>query len=466
MGSWKDYLSYANATKVAISTTKVYCVTEGGLFYYDLQDNSISKISEKIPLSDFGIKTIAYSLENHVLVVTYKNSNIDLIYDDGSVINLSDIKRKQITGDKSINNITFLGNEAYFSTGLGIVVLNLEKKEIKETYLIGEGGNALAVNDIAIYNQKIYAATNNGLRWAEKDGTNLQDFNNWLVVENIPHPNNKFNQLEVHAGKLIANYTPEKWYNDEMYFLSGNSWQPYLTQIKFAFDMQSTGDYMVVSSRDAVIVVDKNHAVIGNIRTYQFGDEQISAIHPRSAGISADGSIWIADYESVLIRATGNNFEKAFPNGPFDNNIFSLHEFNTGLWITPGSPKGWEKPRFQQFEDNKWKYFTKKKNPELDGFFNVISIAVDPLDEKHFFVASWGGGVLEYKNDKFVQRYTNLNSPLETALPGKPQEPYVRIGGLAFDSEGNLWVTNAEVAHNLHKLSQAGKWQSFVFAKN
>ncbi len=462
MGSWKDYLSYANATKVAISTEKVFCVTEGGLFYYDFQDNSISKISGKVKLSDFGIKTIAYSLKNNVLIVAYKNSNIDLIYDDGSVINLSDIKRKQITGDKSINNISFSGNEAYFSTGFGIVVLNLEKKEIKETYLIGEEGNALAVNDIAIYNQKIYAATDKGLRWADKDGTNLQDYNNWFVEENIPHANDKFSQLEVHSGQLIANYTPEEWYNDKMYILNGSDWQPYLTQIGYAFDIQAAGDYMVVASRDAVFIIDKNHTVIGKISAYQFGDEQVSPIHPKSAGVSADGSIWIADYENVLVRVTGNSFEKAFPSGPLDNKVFSLNQFNSGLWIAPGGLKGWEEPRFQRFENDKWDYFTKKENPELDGFFNILSIAVDPFDENHFFVASWGGGVLEYKNDEFVQRYTNLNSPLETALPSQPEEPYTRIGGLAFDSEGNLWVTNAAVAHNLHKLSPAGEWQSFT----
>ena len=44
MGSWKDYLSYTNATKVVISSEKIYCVTEGGLFYFDIQDNSVNKI--------------------------------------------------------------------------------------------------------------------------------------------------------------------------------------------------------------------------------------------------------------------------------------------------------------------------------------------------------------------------------------------------------------------------------------
>ena len=99
-------MSYSEATKIAISNERVFCATEGGLFYYDLQDNSVNKFSGANELSDFGIKTIAYSEENQVLVVAYKNSNIDLVY-ESRVVNLSDIKRKQITGDKTVNQIFY-----------------------------------------------------------------------------------------------------------------------------------------------------------------------------------------------------------------------------------------------------------------------------------------------------------------------------------------------------------------------
>ena len=142
LGSWQDYLSFTNATKVAIAENKIYCATEGGLFYYDTQDNSINKFSAQNGLSDFGIKTIAYSGENEVLIVAYKNSNIDLVY-ESNVVNLSDIKRKSITGDKTINNITFIGTKAYLSCGFGIVVLNLERQEVEDTYFIGDDGTSV-----------------------------------------------------------------------------------------------------------------------------------------------------------------------------------------------------------------------------------------------------------------------------------------------------------------------------------
>ncbi|MDD4108823.1 MAG: two-component regulator propeller domain-containing protein, partial [Prolixibacteraceae bacterium] len=73
-----------------------------------------------------------------------------------------------------------------------------------------------------------------------------------------------------------------------------------------------------------------------------------------------------------------------------------------------------------------------------------------------------GGGLLEFGGTTLINRYTNHNSPLLTALPGQPAEPYVRIGGLDFDAEGNLWITNSEVAKNLLKLTPGGEWESFT----
>lgn len=460
-GSWDDYLSYTNATKVAITSEKVFCVTEGGLFFYDIQDNSVNKLSDLVALSDFGVATIAYSTEDDILVIAYKNSNIDLLYGDGTVINLPDIKNKVMSADKSINGISFIDNEAYLSCGFGIVVLNLNKKEVKDTYYIGEDGMALNVYDVVGYDEFIYAATGEGILKAPQNGVELLDYNNWEQVEDIPHSNNKFNHLEIHAEKLIANYTPDEWYADEMYILEEGGWESYFSHIAYAYDIQSNGNYLTIASRSDVFVIDGDNQLIGKISSYMFANEEVASIQPRSSGISSDGSIWVADYENELVRVEGENFEKIFPSGPFDNDIFYLEQSGSELWVAPGRFVGWETPRFQRFENREWKYFTKNDYSELDGFNNIVSMAVDPFEENHVFVASWGGGLLEYRNDEFVQRYTNHNSPLESALPQQPNEPYVRIGGLDFDKQGDLWITNAECFHNLHKLTSSGEWESF-----
>jgi hypothetical protein len=94
-----------------------------------------------------GIQNLAYHKNLDMLLVAYKNSNIDLIFKD-EVVNLGDIFRKQMTGNKAINNITFHGNEALLACGFGIVAVNLDRREIKDTYIIGENGAQVAVFDV------------------------------------------------------------------------------------------------------------------------------------------------------------------------------------------------------------------------------------------------------------------------------------------------------------------------------
>ena len=46
------------------------------------------------------------AVNKNTIIITYENCNIDLIKNSG-IINLSDIKRKEITGKKQITNIWF-----------------------------------------------------------------------------------------------------------------------------------------------------------------------------------------------------------------------------------------------------------------------------------------------------------------------------------------------------------------------
>ena len=464
--SWQDYLSFANATEIAVAPSKVYCVTEGGLFFYDLQDKSVNKFSAVNGLSDFGIKTIAYSESNNLLVVAYENSNVDLVF-ESNVVNLSDIKRKQITGDKTIYNISVHDNEAYLACGFGIVVLNLDRQEIKDTYFIGEGGTAIRVNDVEVHQGFIYAATNTGILRANRNSDNLINYNNWLEVRNIPFSTRPFSHLMVHSGDLIANYTPGEYSQDKMFRLVGSDWEAYLPEISFVEDARQNGGYMVITTRNRVYVIDSQHAILGVVDAYKLNEREIKSIRPRGAGISENGSLWIADYENGLIRYAADRFESIFPNGPMDNTIFELYANNGDLWVLPGGRNDswnnvWEPPRFQLYRDETWNYFTKNEYSELDGFVDIVDIAADPSNASHIFVASWGGGVLEFQNGNFVARYTHLNTPLQTALPGQPQSPYTRIGGLDFDSEGNLWITNSTVPRNLLKFTPGGEWEAFA----
>ncbi len=464
IGEWIDYQSYASAKNLVDTGDKVYCVTEGGLFSFNKSDNSIQKMSGINGLSDVGVQRIAYSKENDVLLIAYQNANIDLLFGN-TIYNLSDIKRKQISADKAINNIMFSGKLAYLSCGFGIVVVNLERKEIKDTYIIGNEGEYLNVLDMATDGSNFYAATVSGIYKASVTEQNLQNYNNWVRQTNIPHPDKKFNAIEFFNGHIIANYNTSEWAKDEMYQLNGNDWTPFLSNIRYIHDITTNGNYIVFTSQEEVYVYNNNYELVKYIPKYPIAGHEKEIVYSMSAVIDNQNILWIAYLEQGLVKV-GTQSERIVPEGPSDNKIFSLSMNGQDLWIASGGRNNawgniWTNPKFQLNREGKWSVFDRTTFPAGNDFTDMVCVTADPNSPDHFFAGSWGGGVLEFDAGKFKKRYDNFNSTLQTQLPDKANDPFVRIGGMSFDSKGSLWVTNPGVANVLSSFQSDGTWKSY-----
>lgn len=466
LGEWTDYQSYAHARHVADTGDKVYCVTEGGLFSFSKTDNSIQKMSGINGLSDAGIQRLAYHREKGILLIAYQNANIDLMIGN-EIFNLSDIKRKQIPADKTIYNVLFSGNLAYLSCGFGIVVVNLDRKEIKDTYYIGADGGYLGVFDMATDGTYLYAATGNGIYKALAAEPNLQNYSKWVKQQGFSRADGKFSKIEYFKGKLIANYTTpdDQWSGDELYEFSGGSWNPFLPNIHYASDVTSTDSYIVFTSREEIFVYNDKFEQVKYVSKYTFGNAESSGILPLSAVLDAQNILWVADKKYGLVKI-GTQTERIVPEGPTDNSIFSLVTNGQDLWIASGGRDNawsnmWTPPQFQLNRAGNWTAFDKGSFPVTNDFRDIVCVAPDPKNPDHVFAGSWGGGVLEFNAGKFVKRYDNFNSTLQTQLPNQPEAPYVRIGGMAFDEKGNLWVTNSGVGKVLSCFQTDGTWKSY-----
>ncbi|HYV55758.1 MAG TPA: hypothetical protein VE933_14315, partial [Chitinophagaceae bacterium] len=184
IGMWKEYLPYNSAIDVAAGDNRIYCATPYSLFTVDPGDNSVERSSRITGLSETGINAIHYDENAHKLFIAYANSNIDIIYRN-DIFNIPDIKRENITGDKSIYNIYLYNNSYYLSTGLGVVVVDGDRFEVKESWLIGNGGNNVKVNGFTSDASFFYAATDEGLKRAVINSTNLSDYLNWQLISGI-----------------------------------------------------------------------------------------------------------------------------------------------------------------------------------------------------------------------------------------------------------------------------------------
>src|SRR5690606_22134014 len=153
---WREYLPYQNAIDISRNEREVYCATRYGIFSVSLTDHMIERYSRITGLNGIGISKIQFDNATGKLVVAYDDSNIDILY-RSDIINILDITRDNITGDKSIRQIHIIGDKYYLATGLGIIVLDAQRYEVSDTWLIGDGGNKVGVNAIANDVQYIYA---------------------------------------------------------------------------------------------------------------------------------------------------------------------------------------------------------------------------------------------------------------------------------------------------------------------
>ena len=184
IGNWKDYLSYNSASYIAEADDIIYCVANGGLFFIKKEDKTINRLSKVTGLSDVGVKQVAYSYELAIAIIVYENCNIDLLKGN-QIINISDIKRKEVAGLKIINNITIRANMAYLSSSLGLVVIDLANNEVKDTYTVSNQNSTYGINGCAFLADSIIVATNNGLYFANINNSNLTDFNNWTLYHSV-----------------------------------------------------------------------------------------------------------------------------------------------------------------------------------------------------------------------------------------------------------------------------------------
>ena len=147
LGQWQDHLSYYSTHAVFSTGNSILVASESSLFYLNKQTLKMERFSKVNGLSDAGIKVTAYDPQTESLIITYDNSNIDIVQ-KGKVYNISDIKIRSIEGSKSINSIYFHDSKAYLSCGFGIVVLDLKRNEIYDTYYVGVNNAKIKVNNV------------------------------------------------------------------------------------------------------------------------------------------------------------------------------------------------------------------------------------------------------------------------------------------------------------------------------
>lgn len=450
MGGWRTHFAYNSVSQIAQSENKIFAVSDGALFSVDKSDETMEFYSKVSGLNGAGIARIEYDEANQVLVVIYANGNIDLL-SSGGVTNIPDLYNKQMSASKVVNHIQFYQGKAYLSCSFGIIVLNLQKREIADTYFIGANAAEVKVLSTTIHNGTFYALSATSIYKAPITEPNLVNYQFWTTTSGLPGSGN-FQSIASYAGQLIL-LRGGKLYKQD----SNDVWTTLLPAVTVTNFTVSNGSLNAFAA-NTVFLIDNtlNTVEVPNIGTLTDAEYDLK-----------NTTYWFAANSQGVASFKIDTPAKYYkPIGPALNIPYDMTFAGNKLFVVTGKPKSTE---FMEgvamiYEAGNWTNIlgqTNIRNITNSNVYNFMNTAVDPADNKHFFISSFANGLFEFQNNTFFKWHNQTNSTIKTIVAGN--NDYMRTDGATYDEEGNLFLTNSHVNAKIKLLLKNGEWKELTY---
>ncbi|MGO4820172.1 MULTISPECIES: type IX secretion system anionic LPS delivery protein PorZ [unclassified Flavobacterium] len=459
--SWQGYFSFNDVKDLSASSMAVYAASENALFSINTNNSQIKTTTTVDGLSGQTISALYYSSQFNKSIVGYENGLITVINEvDGSMLKVVDIINKQLPANrKKVNYFLEYQGILYISCDFGIVQFNLQTMLFGDTYFIGDNGAEISVNQTAIQNGFIYAATNSGIRRADITNKNLNDYRQWQLLDG-----GNWLGIVSFGEELIAINIVGALYK---YNTSLNSFVLFKTLPQAAVDIRVSGSYMIISTPQTISIYDAQINLVREIKQNQIS---IPNVVFNCATIVGE-VVYIGTKENGLLSTSISGvaaFENTTPMGPIRNNIFAMQATSTALWAVYGdydatyNPYDLDSYGLSKYTKEGWLNIPYEK---VLGAKSIVRVMVNPNNENEVFMGSSYSGLLKIENDVPTYLYNQTNSGLDeiTFIPGYHDD--VRVNGGVFDKAGNLWVNNSLVKEGLKVLKSNGQWQSYSMDK-
>lgn len=452
---WTTHFSYSNTDYVCLTENKVFALANNHLYSISKEDGVIETYTKLDGFSDNEITNIGYNKDVKSLIIVYSNANIDILKSDGTIYNIPDLYQKQMSVNKTVYQITMDKEYAYLSTGFGIVVVNLKKKEIANTYIIGPDATKVPVYGIAIDDEYIYALSSEYIFKAQKENNNLLDYSYWqkdkISLEDKDICKTLFifaNTLfTVKSNSIVSQYTNKTW--KDFYKASTHA------------SISLTEDRIIISAgEDGITSYNEELTEINHVSNY--------ATH--CAYDLKQDTYWIASAENGCSKVNNKNETSNYLiSGPLLNDGQRIIYSGDRMYFLNGRgslvSRGNKEAIISYVENHKWHNLTPDKMgvyDYIDYIYDVTSVITDPKDKSHWYFTSFGEGVFEVKNNKVINLYNSktTDGQIPTAEPNKKHTSY--CDGLAMDSYGNIYTGLTVVNHPISIYSPTNGWKNLI----
>jgi hypothetical protein len=425
VGAWRSHLTYHNAQAVADAGDRVYAASVNGLFALDKATRELATLSKVDGLSNIQFRALAWDAPRQTLVIGYASGQLDLLA-EGEIVNLRALAEARLDPpltSRQINHLLLAGNTAYISTDFGVAVLDLARREVRDTYTrLGPGGANVVVWASAIARDSLFLATSQGLLAASLAATvNRQDFRNWRAVP-TPGP-----------VRALAALGASLWVGvdgQDVFEYAQGRFRPVGIGPRQFRDLRASGGSLTVCSGSTI------HVVTPGSSPRLVADARLVAPHQ---AVLEGNTLWVADQALGLVTNASGGFQNFFPSGTYHPAAFRLAMVQDQLVALAGSydlanlrPSGllWG---FYAFRAGTWQNFNSVDqvlgSVRTPRARDLVSVAFNPADGRAY-LASFQDGLLEWNPaDNSFSLLNQQNPAMGTAL-----------AAVHVDLTGNLWV--------------------------
>ncbi|MBI3586136.1 MAG: hypothetical protein HY088_03275 [Ignavibacteriales bacterium] len=442
IGRWKNYTDMKTIRSAAVLHDSLWVATSGGLLLYNTSSRTFTKFTNSEGLSSNDLSAVA--IDGTGKIWTGAADGSLNIYDPGTKQwkenrGIKDSERIQ----KGVRSFFVQNDSLFVGTDFGISVFIISRSEFRDTYASFGFPSQAKVNDIVVYKNRIWAATDLGVATALLSATNLSSPTSWTTYgtnEGLPSKNTT--SITVFRDTIVVGTV------DGAAIFSNTSFQP-LPQLssKSIVDMVPRSNDLLIAWNTAegfsYASVASVSGSLGALTSNTEGQASMLAVQ------TTPSNVWVGTVLRGMTKWNGTAWEYVVPNGPYANLFSSVAVDEQGrVWAASGiSDRGRGFYRFDPSkpEDAQWKNFSASNNPSMqrDDYYKISLGANNSV-----WVSSWGYGLVEVVGDS-IRRHLD-DSTIPAFSPSVSNSHFVVMGGVAPDSKGNTWFATRTAIDGKH----------------
>lgn len=442
-----DYVYFTSRNMQANTRNETFF----SLFRYDKKGDELLPLSTSNILNGNNVSDIIYNPQKGYLGVVYIDYNIDLIQNNGKVINIPYYKQASLSNSKKVNSLSIdpASDRLYLATDFGYVSINDKKAEVAESRIYGTPFTAFArMGDVFLAiedGRLIFADTNN-----PRLSLDQYEFIDLVEGARSLHPVNDNLCLIVtteNNGSTVKKVSRES--NGDFKI------EDVITGTLFNVENNPTG--VTVAASDALYHIAKDGTLSKmprheNYRNNAASSENMSEIWNGEArkGLSSlkrSGENWSLTRDWMLPNAPASFASTSFLSHANLGMLALGYGYREATLNYYGSPP----LQLSAYKQGRWKNLAPiYTNPSRGAILrSATGMVQDPNNRNYLYITSYRNGIMRLNlTDPEDIIHLGFENDADKGNPGFEILPPVQINSKGywnqsppgFDKQGNLWI--------------------------